>query len=77
MGWRLPSYKSESCSRVNCPCGRNEEQPCWGETDVRGAFLNQDDDWHYVYRCEGHGDGPYRPSDRPEDRGQSPLEDGE
>lgn len=80
MGFRLPSYQSARCCRnTHCPHD-SEEEPCWGEVDVRGED-SWGEDWYWIHACEGHAglwEGePYKPSDRPEDQGALPVEDDE
>jgi hypothetical protein len=78
MGYRLPSYRAATC----CPdthCNHDsQDQPCWGNVEVRGES-DWGDDWSWIHACEGHADscegGPYRLSDCPEDQGVSPIED--
>lgn len=78
MSFRLPSYRpADCCPGLHCYHG-NEAEPCWGQTEVVDE-INWGDDWGWVHACEGHArwEGPYTPSDRPEDQGATPIDDEE
>jgi hypothetical protein len=81
MSYRLPSYNNKACCNSDCNHGLDIQEPCWGAVEVRGEERWGDDDWDWVHACEGHAncleDCVYQKSDRPEDVGAAPIDDGE